>query len=94
MRYIDVRWIHDYEEEPIRLVSEIGPDNFERRKLEFFRNGKVGVASKSIEVAGTRVGIVEVPSIEEITSQQEFEGCEINKNEFELLWQKYLPSSS
>lgn len=94
MRYIDVHWIHDFEDEPVRLLSEIGPDNFEIRKLEFFRNGIVGYASNKEEHGGTKLGIVEVPCIDEINLQSEFKGVEINKVEFELLWQKNVPTSS
>jgi hypothetical protein len=89
MRYIDVEWIHDLDDEPYRLVSEIGDDEYETRKLEIFRSGHVGVATVDVNTEKTMLGIVEVPSIEEINSQSEFKGKEITKNEFELLWDEY-----
>lgn len=89
MRYIDVEWLHDFEDEPYRLVSEIGDDEYEIRKLEFYRNGQVGVATVDVCTEKTMLGIVEVPSIEEINCQGEFQGKEITKNEFELLWEQH-----
>ncbi len=94
MIYIDVEWIHSYEEDPVRLVSEIGPDNYEIRKLEFFRNGIVGFAYGDIETENTRLGIDIVPPLAEINSQEEFVGVTINKKQFELLWQEYVPRNS
>ena len=91
MRYIDVEWIHDLEDEPFRLVSEIGDDNFELRKLEFCRNGKLGFASGETHTENTMLGIVEVPPLEEINSDVEFQGISISKHKFEQLWQKYVP---
>lgn len=53
MKYIDVQWVHSLENEPIRLVSELDGDNFETRKLEFFRNSTIGYATEEIEYLGT-----------------------------------------
>ena len=94
MRYIDVEWIHDHDDEPVRLVSEIGPDEFEVRKIEIYRDGNVGFADKNREVGNARLGIVEVPSLTEINSQLEFRGSEISCEMFENLWSKYVPSNS
>ncbi|GAB1097524.1 MAG: hypothetical protein Sw2LagBPW_30030 [Shewanella algae] len=94
MRYIDVEWKHDFNYEPTRLVSEIGSDGYEIRKLEFFPDGSVGFAFESIESLNTRLGIDMVPSLEEINSQEEFQGKSTSKEQFELLWHKHVPSSS
>lgn len=94
MRYIDVQWKHEFKDEPIRLVSEIGHDDFETRKLEFFPDGSVGFAFEATESLNTRLGIDIVPPLDEINSQEEFEGISISKEQFELLWQMYVPSSS
>ncbi|WP_289032165.1 hypothetical protein [uncultured Paraglaciecola sp.] len=94
MRYIDVEWKHDCKDEPTRLVSEIGPDNYETRKLEFFPDGSVGYAFESKESLNTRLGIDVVPPLKEINSLEEFQGKTISKKQFELLWQEYVPSSS
>lgn len=94
MRHIDVEWIHSLNENPVRLVSEIDSDNFEIRKLEFYRNGQVDFSDADRQSGSARLGIAEVPNISEINSQPEFYGSEINSNEFERLWQQYVPSNS
>jgi len=94
MRYIDVEWIHDLEDEPFRLVSEIGDDHFETRKIELFRNGNIGISSEEFHTENTMLGTVEIPSLEEINSDKEFQGKNISKQEFELIWQKYAPVNS
>lgn len=71
------------------MVSEIGDDEYETRKLELFRTGQVGVATVNLNTEKTMLGIVEIPSIEEINSQNEFAGKVITKSEFELLWSQY-----
>jgi len=89
MRYIDVEWHHKNPDEPYRLISEIGEDNFETRKLEFFKDGKIGVATKQIETLDTRLGITEIPNLAEINSDTQFTGKEITEDKFYVLWQKY-----
>ena len=94
MRYIDVNWLHDLDDEPYRLVSEIGLDQYETRKLEFFRTGEVGYASLKAHTRNTMLGIAEVPDLEEINAQEEFEGINISEQQFEQLWQQYVQQSS
>jgi len=89
MRYIDVKWIHGNREVPTRLVSEIGEDEFETRKLEFFADGSVTYASTAIRSGDTVLGTVEVPLLEEINKDKEFKGIEINQSDFEELWIKH-----
>jgi len=94
MRYIDVNWLHEWDEEPFRLVSEIGHNQYETRKLEFFRTGEIGFASSMMQTKNTMLGIAEVPELDEINSQEEFQGKSISKHEFEQLWRQYVPQSS
>ena len=94
MRYIDVEWKHDFKDEPTRLVSEIGADDYETRKLEFYPDGSVGFAFESTDSLNTRLSTDVVPPLEEINLQEEFRGKSISKKQFELLWQEYVPSSS
>ena len=89
MSYIDVQWFHNFESEPIRLVSELNEDRLETRKLEFFRDGKVGFASASSSSSGTDLGLMDVPMLAEINLDPQFRGVEISANEFEVLWEKY-----
>ena len=93
MRYIDVTWHHSHSDEPIRLVSEIGADGFEVRKLEFFRDGRVGFASMDSNGGGTRLGEVAVPDLSEIVADREFSGVEIDASEFFDLWKSHATKS-
>lgn len=94
MRYIDVQWIHENSQDPIRLVSELESERNEVRKLEFFRYGTVGIASSSRTSAGTRLGETPVPALEEINSDPQFHGVEIERHEFEELWNKHANNNA
>lgn len=90
MKYIDVAWLHESEEDPVRLISELNDQRFEARKLEFFRNGKVGFASSSGATQGTDLGLMAVPELAEINSDPQFQGVEIGSQHFELLWSRHV----
>jgi hypothetical protein len=92
--YIDVSWLHSDPDFPVRLVSEIGPDHYETRKLEFWSDGRVGYASKVGTSQNTRLGIEPVPSLEEINSDGEFRGEAIDALAFEMLWDRYVGRAS
>lgn len=86
MRYIDVKWLHQNQEDPIRLVSEIDSNDYETRKLEFFEDGRAGFACASGSQLGVVLGTVSVPSLAEINATGEFEGTEICAADFDALW--------
>jgi hypothetical protein len=90
MEYIDVKWRHSNPEDPIRLVSELGPGRFETRKLEFFPDGRVGFAEKTGSSHGTHLGEKPVPPLPEINLQAEFSGTEITASDFEMLWDQHV----
>ncbi|WP_174931223.1 DUF6881 domain-containing protein [Burkholderia lata] len=83
---IDVAWKHAFEAEPIRLVSVLDRDRYEVRKLEFFRDGRVGFADEARSSHGTELGTVPVPSLVEINADPEFDAREITLEGFETLW--------
>ena len=89
MEYIDVQWLHQNGEYPIRLVSELDAQRYEIRKLEFFRNGAVGYASKLHATDGTDLGKLPVPPLAEINMSPEFNGATITAAVFESLWQSH-----
>jgi hypothetical protein len=91
MEYIDVQWLHQNSQDPIRLVSEVDAQRYEIRKLEFFRNGVVGYASKLSATDGTSLGELPIPSLAEINMSPEFNGLTITKAAFEALWQSHAP---
>lgn len=82
-----MKWLHNHAEEPIRLVSEIDPENYEVRKLNFFSNGSTGFASSTLSHLGVELGSAPVPSISEINEMEEFEGKEIAQSDFDALWE-------
>lgn len=86
MKYLDVRWLHDNESDPVRLLSELDSQNFEIRKIEFFRNGIVGSASSTASTHGVELGSAPMPALDEINSDPQFMGTEISKLEFEAKW--------
>jgi hypothetical protein len=85
-QYIDVLWKHQFDEEPVRLVSELDVDRSELRKLEFFRDGTVDAADGGRETPRTRLGIGAVPPLDEINQDSQFEGSAITEDEFEAMW--------
>lgn len=89
MEYIDVEWVHDSPENPTRLVSELDEARYETRKLEFFRDGRVGFSDSSRSSGGTDLGSEPVPPLEEINDQPEFRGISIDRTTFESLWSQY-----
>lgn len=90
--YIDVKWIHDNHDEPIRLVSELDEERSEVRKFEYYIDGTVNYAEEDNNTGDTRLGIVEVSSLSEINLDKEFDGMEISKAEFDSLWFKGVKS--
>ena len=78
MTYILVRWIHESEEEPILLFSELDDDRNEQRKVEIFRGGRIDLAGAHVESCETALGLVLVPPIDEIASSPEFVPLEIS----------------
>ena len=92
MRYIDVAWLQNAADEPIRLVSELDKNAYEIRKIEFFRTGVVGFAGSGLTANGTRLGELPVPSLIEINKDVQFEAIEIEPEAFEKLWHLYVAS--
>ncbi|MDG0791444.1 hypothetical protein OMP38_11630 [Cohnella ginsengisoli] len=88
--FIKVIWFHQFVEEPVLLYSELDCERYEIRKIEFFRNNKVGFASEEIECADTALGSQPVPKLTEINKNNEFYGIEISKDEFEVIWKDTL----
>ena len=90
MEYIDVTWRHNSPSDPVRLVSELGDDRYETRKLEFFRDGRVGYACEVGSAYDTVLGEVTVPLFELINRDPEFSGKRIDAEEFDRLWRTHV----
>ncbi|OKJ96508.1 hypothetical protein AMK34_23605 [Amycolatopsis sp. CB00013] len=90
MWYLRVVWAHEFAEEPVESLSEVGLDGYERRKVERFRDGRLGWADEEREVGGTGLGEVPVPPLAEINAQRGFAASRITGDEFEQVWRQVL----
>jgi hypothetical protein len=90
MNYVDVQWLHSNTENPIRLVSELGPDRFETRNIEFWADGRIGYASKEGASRNSLLGDAPVPTIQELNSHSEFSAKEFDARSFQQLWDRYV----
>lgn len=88
MTYIKVQWIHDFEDEPILLYSELDSMRNEVRKVEVYKNNELGYACENKSVNGTFLSKTEIPSLEDINLDVQFEACVIDKEYFESIWHK------
>lgn len=86
MTYIRVKWNHKHENEPVVLYSELDEGRMEVRKVEMFRDGRVGRAGVDASVDETRLGEEPIPSLEDIAKDPQFEPEEIAREGFELIW--------
>ncbi|WP_339385805.1 DUF6881 domain-containing protein [Burkholderia sp. Ac-20379] len=86
---IDVIWKHNCDTEPIRLVSVLDRNRHEVRKLEFYRDGRVGFADDKRSALGTQLGYLPVPALTEINANPEFEARETTMKAFETLWSRH-----
>ncbi len=93
MKYIDVQWLHENSEDPVRLLSELDQDGYETRKLEFFSDGCIGFACASAASLGVELGSAPVPPLGVINASEEFNGVEIAPADFEVIWSRVAPRS-
>ncbi len=82
-----VDWLHNFPDEPVKIYSEIDEQRNEVRKIELFRDNKIGYATKNIEFGGSCLSKYPIPEIEEIALDPQFKPVEISKDEFEKVWQ-------
>jgi hypothetical protein len=95
MKYVKVRWIHSFPDEPIWLFSELDDEQWETRKVEIFADGAKGYASHSETRGSTRLGIVQFPALDDIALDPQFIPEEITGEEFERVWRmRDNPSSN
>lgn len=90
MTYIKVYWNHDFPDEPILMLSELDDDRNEIRKVEVYRGDLLGYACEDRNKNGTLLSECELPELSVINEDIQFEGVEIEKEEFEKVWKKAL----
>lgn len=88
--YIYSNWKNSPEGYPNEFYSELDNTRIETRKVEIFKDGKLGYASKTKSTGKTRLSAEPVPTMEELLSQTEFAIKEISKQEFETKWSEAI----
>ena len=87
--YVRLEWMHDHEDEPRFIYSELDDERYKTRKVEVFEDGRMAKVSEDRPENGTTgLAVLPVPSIEETNaiSEEEFSAEEISSAEFEDIW--------
>jgi len=84
--FFGARWLHDNDEDPVVLYQEIGPDRFEVRKVHEFRDGTRERTDQIEPEKRTSLSWMEIPPLEQIHVESEFEVFTITAEEFEEVW--------
>lgn len=92
MRYIKVRWEHNFSDEPVTIYSELDDYRNEIRKVEIYRDGRVGYASIGFEHGGSALSKEPLPPFEEINEDAQFNLEEIGQEEFDVVWERAVLS--
>jgi hypothetical protein len=87
--YLVVDWIHAFDDEPVRLYSELDESRCEIRKIEIYRDGSFGIAISGKSTKGSKLSLTPIPMIDEINAQSEFMATEISKEEFDNIWNEH-----
>jgi hypothetical protein len=93
MRYLKVLWHHELSDEPVELYSEIDDAGYESRKVEIYRDGRRDFADGESSSGTTMLGEGPIPSLEEITEQEEFSPSLIEVADFERVWRQAVGGS-
>ncbi|MFE9324143.1 DUF6881 domain-containing protein [Nocardia sp. NPDC052278] len=88
MRYVKVTWDHDFEDEPVAYFHEVDVDDWETRRVQVYRDGRMEWADRSNETAAAGVAEIPIAPIEEIAAQPEFAAEEISRDQFERAWSR------
>jgi hypothetical protein len=67
---------------------------WEVRKVEVFREGRMGYADAEREFGGAGLGLVPMPLLAEIAADPQFEPVEITRLEFESVWSEAIAHAS
>lgn len=85
--YVKVSWHHEFPQEPTTLFSEV-TDGWEVRKVEAYHDGRMDVASGSLQTGSTFLSETPFPTVEEIARDSQFTPEVITRDEFEVVWRQ------
>ncbi len=88
MRYLYIKWVHKDPGSPVHLYSEIGDDDYERRRVEVWADGRKGFADGNEEKGGTALSVMPIPSLKDIAAQPEYQPKTIEAEDFQKMWMK------
>jgi len=86
VRYVYVRWIHDLEDEPVGIYSELD-DGWEVRKIEVYSDGRMQHAGPDGATGDTVLSEMPIPDLSQVNADPQFEGREISRSEFGRIWE-------
>ena len=86
MPFIAVRWSHSDRQYPVELFSELDAERNELRKVEIFADGRAQFADETAHTGDTALGIVPIPSLEEIAADPQFAPRVVTAEEFRVVW--------
>jgi hypothetical protein len=86
--YVKVQWHHEFPDDPIVYYCELGPDRYETRKVQVYRDGRSERADAQHETGDIFLSDLAVPPLEEIAADPEFTPEEIDAQQFEQIWQQ------
>jgi len=88
LRYQKVSWKHELSDEPVILYSEISDQGTETRKVDEYRDGRLGYSDGHRSQGSTFLSEKTMPTLEEIARQPEFAPAAITRDEFEEVWRR------
>ncbi len=87
MTYLQVRWTHNFNEEPIEMFSELDGERNELRSVERFSDGSLTFAGPDGSSGDTILSETPFPPLDQIASDPQFQPTVIDKETFERVWQ-------
>lgn len=88
MQFLKIEWNHEIVDEPYIIYAELDDVGYEIRKIEIYKNGRIGYATQSSEFGGSILSEHPYPTVEEIAANAEFIPEQISKEEFESIWRE------
>lgn len=87
LKYILLKWLHNLEDEPYLIYSEINDQRYEVRKIEVYKDGTIHKCDEQIADPQIKLGDVEFPeNLDEINQYKQFYAKYISQEEFESIW--------